>query len=173
MSKQIEFKTNHTTYVFQHPGIRYVDEMSDKSKDRNSRPMPHRYNELMMENVIVEPGVSYAYFDELEKGKKETHEINGQEYTLVHPGSEILSKMAYYFADSEGRPSEVSMKEQFMKHIIQHDGKPVSYDFFDEIGDIKGFNEITTKAAEFMKNTEFMRVMSACRQFLNGEEIEG
>ena|SRR5690625_1009919 len=173
MSKQIEFKTDNATYIFQHPGIRYVDEMSDKSLDKNNRNMPHRYNELMMENVIVSPAVNYAYFDKLEGDKKEVFEINGRKYEFVNPGAKTLSEMSYHFTDGEGKPSQVKVKEQFMKHIIKYDGEVVSYDFFDELGDIREFNTVIEKSTVFVQNTEFMRVMTACRQFLNGEEIEG
>src|SRR5690625_4137943 len=127
------FETEKGKYIFQHPGIRYSEQMKDDSKDRNGKMMWHRYYEKIMDNVIVEPKVSYEYFDELDGDKEETIKINDTEYQLVYPGTKTLSEMTYHFTDSRGLPSEVNTKEQLMKNIIRVDDNPVSYEFFDEL----------------------------------------
>lgn len=172
MAKQHTFKAKSgNEYLFQHPGIRYSEEMKDESKDQNGKFMPHRYYQKIMENVIVKPGVDYAYFDELEGDKEQTLKPFDTEFTLVYPGAKTLSEMAYQFMDGRGQPSIVKTKEGLMKHIIKIDGKPVSFDYFDETGNIEEYNDVTDEASTFYQNTEFQEVMSAARRFLGGEEV--
>lgn len=171
MAKQETFKTQHAEYIFQHPGIRFAEQMKDDAKDRNGKFMPHKYYEQIMKNVVVQPGVDYGYFDELEGEKVEVVESDGSEFELVYPGTKVLSNMAYRFQDGNGLQSQVNTKEELMKHIIRKDGEAVSYDYFDEKGTITQFTEVTDEAAVFFRDTEFQEVMNAARRFLGGEEV--
>lgn len=171
MSKQQTFKTDKQEYLFQHPGIRFSEQMKDEAKDQNGKFMPHKYYEQIMKNVIVQPAVDYAFFDGLEGGNTEVFESGGTEFTFVYPETKVLSQMAYRFLDGKGLPSLVSTKEELMKHIIKLDDEPVTFDYFDKYGTVEQYTKVTDAASEFFQNTEFQEVMNAARRFLNGEEI--
>lgn len=171
MAKQTTFETDNGKYIFQHPGIRFSEQMKDEAKDQNGKFMPQKYHKKTMENVIVEPKVDYDYFDELEKGKTKTLKPSDTEYTLVYPDTKTISEMQYYFLDGRGRMSELNAKEQFMKHIIKVDENPVTFEFFDELGDIQEYNEVISAAKDFLEDTEFLKVVNAAGDFLRGQEV--
>lgn len=171
MAKQQTFKTDNGEYLFQHPGIRYSEQIKDESKDRNGKMMIHKYYEKIMESVIVQPNVNYAYFDDLEGGTEKVITSEGEDFTLVHPGTKKLSEMGYKFLDGKGVPSIVNTKEEVMKNIIRKDDKPVDFDYFDDNGTVTQYTEVTDAGLGFFKDTEFQEVMIAARRFLNGEEV--
>lgn len=172
MAKQTEFTTDNATYVFQHPGIQYSEQMKDDATDRSGRLMPHKYYQKIMDNVIVQPAVDNAYFDELEGSKTETFKPDETEYTFVMPENKVKAEMEYQFMGKNGRPSQVNTKEQIMKHIVRVDDEPVSFDFFEELGDPAEYNEVIDAASTFFQNTEFMKVMSAASRFLRGQKVQ-
>lgn len=171
MAKQTTFETGKGKYVFQHPGIRFSEQMKDDAKDRNGKFMPDKYYKSIMDNVIVQPGVDYKFFDELEGDKTETIKPNDVEYTLVHPGTKKLSEMEYQFMGEKGIPSEVNIKEQLMKNIIKSNDEPVSFEFFDELGDVEEYQEVMKAARNFKDNLEFFKVMNAAARFLGGQKV--
>lgn len=171
MAKQQTFETDNQKYVFQHPGIQFSEQMKDDSRDQNGKFMPHKYYKKIMESVIVEPKVDFSYFDELEGAEEEKVQPDETEYTLVHPGTKTTAEMEYHMMNGKGVPSEVSTKEQLMKHIIKVDGKEVSFKYFDEKGDIEEYNEVIDAASSFFRDTEFKKVMDAAGRFLRGKQI--
>lgn len=171
MAKQTTFETDNGKYIFQHPGIRFSEQMKDEAKDRNGKFMPHKYYQQIMQNVIVEPAVDYAYFDELEGKKSDTFQPSETEYKLVHPGTKTVAEMDYQFLGENGIPSEVNRKEQLMKHFITVKNEPVSFKFFDELGNIEEYYEVTKVASDFKNNLEFTEVMNAASRFLGGKEV--
>jgi hypothetical protein len=53
-----------TEYTLQHPGIREAVKMRDRCKDMNGQMNEEKYYSALMEHVIVQPKVNWAYFDE-------------------------------------------------------------------------------------------------------------
>lgn len=67
MAKSFEQRTeeiNGTTYVFQFPGIRAANEMSDRCKNQHGVVMQTKMTEEFFKHVIVEPKVNWDYFEE-------------------------------------------------------------------------------------------------------------
>lgn len=67
MAKQFEQRKetiNGTDYVFQFPGIRAVNEITDRCKNQHGVVMQAKMNEEYFKHVVVEPKVSWDYFEE-------------------------------------------------------------------------------------------------------------
>ncbi len=65
MAKQKQVEINGTTYTLQHPGARASVQMRDRSKDRNGLPNEEKYCNEIMKHVVVDPKVSWEYFEDV------------------------------------------------------------------------------------------------------------
>ncbi|EJW20023.1 hypothetical protein M5X00_14695 [Paenibacillus alvei] len=51
-------------YTFQHPGVRESVRLRDRSKNKAGQLVEEKYYNELMTHVIVQPKVSWDYFDE-------------------------------------------------------------------------------------------------------------
>ena len=170
MSKHKEFESNGQKYIFQRPPLAHIGKMTDDAK-QGGRIVPVKYYKLIMDNVIVSPKTSFKFFDEIEPNKEQTFQPNDIEYTFVYPGAKKCAEMEFDMTDEQGNPSEARIHEQLLAHIIRVDGKPVDFDFFEELDDPSEFFEVIDAAADFFRNNEFKKVMDAAISFFRGKKI--
>lgn len=170
MSKHKEFESNGQKYIFQRPPLSEVGRIADAAK-RNGRIVPVRYYKLIMDNVIVSPKTSFKFFDEIEPNKEQVFQLNDVEYTFVYPGAKKFAEIEFEMLDDQDNPSEAKIHEQLLKHIIRVDGKPVDFEFFEELDDPTEFFDVIDAAADFFRNNEFKKVMIAATAFFRGKKI--
>ena len=66
---------NGTKYTFQFPGLRAVNEITDRSKNEHGVVQQTKIQEELFKHVIVEPKVSFDYFDEKPKDYKQVIQV--------------------------------------------------------------------------------------------------
>lgn len=64
--KQKQVTIDEVTYILQHPGIRSSVQMRDRAKNNLGQFSEEKYYTELMKHVIVEPKVTWDYFDEHE-----------------------------------------------------------------------------------------------------------
>lgn len=55
---------NGTNYVFQFPGVRAANEITDRAKNQHGVTQQTKMTEEFFKHVIVEPKVNWDYFEE-------------------------------------------------------------------------------------------------------------
>lgn len=62
--RQIEVEVEGKKFILQHPGARASVQMRDRCKNRFGQIVEEKLYSEIMQHVIVEPKVSWEYFDE-------------------------------------------------------------------------------------------------------------
>ncbi|KAB8139264.1 hypothetical protein F9U64_01170 [Gracilibacillus oryzae] len=63
--RQKQYKSeNGKEYTFQHPGVLNWVRNKDKMREKDGKPNEENLQKYVMENVIVQPKVSWDYWDE-------------------------------------------------------------------------------------------------------------
>ncbi|MCY1690739.1 hypothetical protein OVA29_08725 [Exiguobacterium sp. SL14] len=66
---------NGTKYTFQFPGLRAVNEITDRTKNQHGIVQQTKMQEEFFKHIIVEPKVSFDYFDDKPDDYKAVMEI--------------------------------------------------------------------------------------------------
>ncbi len=76
--EQRKEEVNGTEYTFQFPGVRAANEMADRSKNENGVVMQTKLQEEYWKHIVVEPKVSFDYFDEKSDDYAKVLEVAGE-----------------------------------------------------------------------------------------------
>lgn len=60
-----------TKYTLQNPGARIKTRIIDNSSDKNNKFLLEKLNEQLFANVIVDPKVSWDYFEQTAEGQQD------------------------------------------------------------------------------------------------------
>lgn len=76
--EQRKKEINGTEYTFQFPGVRAANEMADRSKNENGVVMQTKLQEEYWKHIVVDPKVSFDYFDEKSDDYAKVLEVAGE-----------------------------------------------------------------------------------------------
>lgn len=76
--EQRKEEINGTEYTFQFPGVRAANEMADRSKNENGVVMQTKLQEEYWKHIVVDPKVSFDYFDEKSDDYAKVLEVAGE-----------------------------------------------------------------------------------------------
>lgn len=81
MAKSFEQRTeeiNGTDYVFQFPGIRAANEITDRCKNQHGVVQQTKMSEEFFKHVVVSPKVDWDYFEEKPEDFAKVIEVAGE-----------------------------------------------------------------------------------------------